>query len=632
MDKRILLRRILFIAAGALALALLSIALLMAALERGYFRGPLIRFVSARAARPLDIEGPIELHLFTLHPRATVQRITIGNPTWMPPGRTARLDRLSVTFGLSWIRHSFALDKLDVADGQLTLVRNDAGLANWLWHDPRGPEAKPLPLLRSLSASDIRATLQDEVRHLQFDGTVTAREPETSVGAKPLRIEGTGELNGRAVQFAIDGDPLSAAEHGKPYGFTFSEQSSGSHLSGRGALPRPFDFRVIDATFDAAGDDLRDLYYLVGVKLVNTGTYKLSGEVARRGASTRFSDLKITTGQSDARATIAVDASGTRPKIMIDVESQHVRLADLGLRAAGREPQSPGTPRLLMSAVAMDPQAWRHDDTVATVRAHRLDVGPIPIQSLAATLTVDHGILTVSPLTGVVLDGRLSGHARMDLTTEAPADSVDITLNDVNLEHYPSTSAAGPPLKGLLHARAAVRGHGRSLHELAASADGTVSAVISRGVVRTSVAELAGLDLGAIKWLFKHPAPETTMKCAVSAFEAHGGVLTARTLLVDTDPMLVTGKGTIQMDSEAVDLALQGHAKHPELRVHSQVLVRGVLTHPTVGIQPGGAAAQTAAAVALGVLLTPLASILAFVDPGLAKDADCATLTQSTTP
>jgi hypothetical protein len=30
--------------------------------------------------------------------------------------------------------------------------------------------------------------------------------------------------------------------------------------------------------------------------------------------------------------------------------------------------------------------------------------------------------------------------------------------------------------------------------------------------------------------------------------------------------------------------------------------------------------------VALGVLLTPLASALAFVDPGLSKDADCGAL------
>jgi AsmA family protein len=33
---------------------------------------------------------------------------------------------------------------------------------------------------------------------------------------------------------------------------------------------------------------------------------------------------------------------------------------------------------------------------------------------------------------------------------------------------------------------------------------------------------------------------------------------------------------------------------------------------------------QTGAAVALGTLLTPVAALLAFVDKGLAKDANCA--------
>jgi hypothetical protein len=47
---------------------------------------------------------------------------------------------------------------------------------------------------------------------------------------------------------------------------------------------------------------------------------------------------------------------------------------------------------------------------------------------------------------------------------------------------------------------------------------------------------------------------------------------------------------------------------------------------PKVGVQPGSAVAQGGAAVALGTLLTPLAAILPFVDPGLAKNANCAAL------
>jgi hypothetical protein len=45
-----------------------------------------------------------------------------------------------------------------------------------------------------------------------------------------------------------------------------------------------------------------------------------------------------------------------------------------------------------------------------------------------------------------------------------------------------------------------------------------------------------------------------------------------------------------------------------------------------VGLKPGNTPGQVALATALGVLATPLASVLAFIDPGLAKDADCGAL------
>ena len=44
-----------------------------------------------------------------------------------------------------------------------------------------------------------------------------------------------------------------------------------------------------------------------------------------------------------------------------------------------------------------------------------------------------------------------------------------------------------------------------------------------------------------------------------------------------------------------------------------------------LGIEAGGLIAQGGIAAALG-LINPLASILAFIDPGLAKDANCAPL------
>jgi hypothetical protein len=53
------------------------------------------------------------------------------------------------------------------------------------------------------------------------------------------------------------------------------------------------------------------------------------------------------------------------------------------------------------------------------------------------------------------------------------------------------------------------------------------------------------------------------------------------------------------------------------------ITVTGHLSSPSFGVKPGAVPAQIGAAVALGALFTPVAAILPFVDPGLARDADC---------
>jgi hypothetical protein len=48
------------------------------------------------------------------------------------------------------------------------------------------------------------------------------------------------------------------------------------------------------------------------------------------------------------------------------------------------------------------------------------------------------------------------------------------------------------------------------------------------------------------------------------------------------------------------------------------------LDHPKVGIDAKKLAVQAGVAAALGALLTPVAAAIAFIDPGLAKNKECA--------
>jgi uncharacterized protein involved in outer membrane biogenesis len=124
----------------------------------------------------------------------------------------------------------------------------------------------------------------------------------------------------------------------------------------------------------------------------------------------------------------------------------------------------------------------------------------------------------------------------------------------------------------------------------------------------------------------------TNVRCAVASFAAHEGLLSARTVVFDTDKALITMTGDAQIDTEALDFRLRGHPKSATLALHSAVAVRGTLAHPEFRLAGDDAAGQAGAAAALGVTLTPVAALLAFVNPGLAHDADCEALLASAAP
>ena len=64
--------------------------------------------------------------------------------------------------------------------------------------------------------------------------------------------------------------------------------------------------------------------------------------------------------------------------------------------------------------------------------------------------------------------------------------------------------------------------------------------------------------------------------------------------------------------------------------MRSPIKVEGHLKRPKVGLDAAKTAAQTGAAAVPGTLLTLLAVMVAFVDPGLVNDANCAALLAET--
>jgi uncharacterized protein involved in outer membrane biogenesis len=176
--------------------------------------------------------------------------------------------------------------------------------------------------------------------------------------------------------------------------------------------------------------------------------------------------------------------------------------------------------------------------------------------------------------------------------------------------------------------RAILHGRGKSLHEVGSTAEGTLSIAVPHGDIRNAFAELMGINAAnGLGLLLTKNQEKTGIRCGVANFKAEGGVFAAQDIVFDTDKVLITGKGEIDLGTENLDLTLNGQPKKFRFfRIKSSIALDGTLSKPKVGLTPGNTPGQVALATVLGVVATPIASILAFIDPGLAKDADCSSL------
>jgi hypothetical protein len=251
----------------------------------------------------------------------------------------------------------------------------------------------------------------------------------------------------------------------------------------------------------------------------------------------------------------------------------------------------------------------------------------LPLRSLTVDVKLDHGLLVLKPITAGFVHGLLVGNVRLDARDATPITDIDLTLSNLRLEdffHHPGP----PPLEGALLGRARLRGYGDSLHKAASTADGELALVVPHGEIRQALAELLGVDaLRGLGLLLTKDQSETPVRCAVADFHAVHGRLVAQTMVMDTGLVLAGGKGSVDLDTEALDLTFQGRPKSLRLiRVLAPITLRGHLNAPKLGVSAGKAPLQAAAAIGLAAVLGPLAVVLPFIDSGLARDADCAGL------
>jgi uncharacterized protein involved in outer membrane biogenesis len=261
-------------------------------------------------------------------------------------------------------------------------------------------------------------------------------------------------------------------------------------------------------------------------------------------------------------------------------------------------------------------------------RAQSIQTKAIPLKEVAMDIKLDQGVLSLAPFAFELPQGKLTGTAHIDARGDKPRTRLELRAQSIQLNQLKGKKpGATAPLGGALQARALFEGTGDSIHDFMADSNGRVTLVLPHGEVRAAFAELTGINVArGIGLLLKGDDERAEIRCGVAQFAVERGTMHAQNIVFDTQDVRITGEGQIRLGPEELDLAIKGEPKKLRLaRLRTPVEINGHLLKPAIGIDTGKTLKQGAIAGALAVL-TPIAAAIAFIDPGLEKDENCATL------
>jgi uncharacterized protein involved in outer membrane biogenesis len=636
------------LAARIAAIAVLIFAILVLALtlmDWNWLKHPLERAASVRFGRTVQIHGPLHVQLWSRTPTVTLEELSVGNPPWEAQPQMLEVQRVQVRLAASQLlRGHLVLRRVELVQPRLYLHQEKSGRANWTFENnaptrARNSPPSHLPAMQDLTIESGILELKDDLRRLKVTGTIEAHERATTQDPEPFHVKGEGTINDAPFRLHIAGGPLINLTPDKPYPFRLAVQAGRNEIRAAGRVLQPFDLGALELDLEAEGHDLADLYFLTQVTLPNSPPFKVRAQVTRREQQFTVHDIAGSLGGSDISGSMEVDVSRKRPNVRADLLSHHLRLKDMtavtGASAAGVAPtaasagRSPHTAELLFPDAHLQVERVRAMDADLHFRATAIEAGTVPFTQLELHARLRQGVLDVDSFDFDLQQGRFAGDLRLDARGQVPEVRLELRGKDINLEQFhPRSAGAQPPLAGILQLRTQITGRGDSVHELMQDGDGTLTLVVPHGEVRSAFAELTGIDVAeGLGLVLGKSDQRVPIRCGVARFALNTGTAHAQNIVFDTQNVLITGWGQVYLGPERLDLTVQGQPKQLRLvRIKAPVQVKGRLLHPTLNLEAGHALKQGGIAVALGALLTPLAAIIAFVDPGLAKDQNCAEL------
>jgi uncharacterized protein involved in outer membrane biogenesis len=382
---------------------------------------------------------------------------------------------------------------------------------------------------------------------------------------------------------------------------------------------------AFDGTLEAASPDPRDLAALAGVTLPDLGALKASSKISLTPTALDLTALEARVGDSDLRGQAKVGL-GQQPSFTVDLSSNRIDMTPF-IQAWESDDAAPveetAEHDLLFSDQPLFFDALPSMEADVKLAVEKLTVGDLTLDAALLQVKQSNRDLKIDPFKVDYKGATFSGRGEVS-AAEPQRVTLKVLTQNFDLGSFLAQQKVTDLVEGEIDIGIDVQGQGNSLHAIVGTLDGKASFVMSKGRIASRYVDLiaAGLLQSLMPW--KKGIKETSIKCALGQFEIKKGLAKMQSLLFDTKQMTMTGKGTIDLKTEAVDLLLLPRPKDPTLiSLATGLRVTGTLLDTKVSVDPGSLLKEVAEGVAGVWILGPAGVLVPFASLGAGHHHPC---------
>jgi uncharacterized protein involved in outer membrane biogenesis len=329
---------------------------------------------------------------------------------------------------------------------------------------------------------------------------------------------------------------------------------------------------------------------------VGGSTVAFDSDITQTATEIALRNASLTVAGTSAKGDLTVGLAGPKPSIVGALSSPKLDVTPL---ASGGGDKGKGGPLFSRDPLPLDQLNAANADVTLSVAS--LTFGKIELTDVKLPIKLKDGALN-APLS-VTYRGT---PVKVGLTANGGARSIGIDARTTSLNIGKLLADLG--VTDLLSAKAdfaaTLKGQGKSMHDIASSLSGQTNLAVGEGTINSKMFAIVSNDLARAVIPTGNSGETAKLVCALSAFDFRGGIGTSKALAMETDSLITTGGGTVNLGSEQLDLLLKPKPKQASLAsLAFPIRVSGPLAAPSAGLDKTGVVTGVATAVG-GVALT----------------------------